>query len=136
MIDEYPILSVLAAFAEGETRMLGVNELRVKESDRIALSMDILRAANVECADGPDEMIVKGRGTAGVEGWGLKNALPTHGDHRIAMSGLVLGLASKKGARVGEADMIATSFPDFFDRMESLGAVFPERPGSNLETGA
>ena len=130
MIDEYPILSVLAAFAEGETRMLGVHELRVKESDRIALSMGILRAAGVTCTDGPDELIVQGKGAAGVDGWGLKDALPTHGDHRIAMSGLVLGLASKKGARVGEADMIATSFPDFFDRMESLGAAFAERPQS------
>lgn len=128
MIDEYPILSVIAAFAEGETRMLGVHELRVKESDRIALSMGILRAAGVTCVDGPDELIVTGKGAAGVDGWGLKDALPTHGDHRIAMSGLVLGLASKKGARVAEADMIATSFPDFFDRMESLGAIFPERP--------
>ena len=130
MIDEYPILSVLAAFAEGETRMLGVHELRVKESDRIALSMGILRAAGVTCADGPDELIVTGKGAAGVDGWGLKDALPTHGDHRIAMSGLVLGLASRKGARVAEADMIATSFPDFFDRMESLGASFAERPGA------
>jgi len=130
MIDEYPILSVLAAFAEGETRMLGVHELRVKESDRIALSMGILRAAGVTCTDGPDELIVTGKGAAGVDGWGLKDALPTHGDHRIAMSGLVLGLASRKGARVAEADMIATSFPDFFDRMESLGARFAERPGA------
>ncbi len=130
MIDEYPILSVVAAFADGETRMLGIHELRVKESDRIALSMDVLRAAGVSCADGPDELIVQGKGAGGVEGWGLKDALPTHGDHRIAMSGLVLGLASKKGARVGEADMIATSFPDFFDRMESLGAAFAERPGA------
>ena len=120
MIDEYPILSVIAAFAEGETRMLGIHELRVKESDRIALSMDVLRAAGVACADGPDELIVQGKGAGGVEGWGLKDVLPTHGDHRIAMAFAVASLAADGECSIEGAEAAAVSFPEFFDLLNGL----------------
>jgi 3-phosphoshikimate 1-carboxyvinyltransferase len=119
MIDEFPILSVLAAFAEGETRITGAGELRVKESDRITLMVDGLRACGVEAEELPDGLIVRGRGPGSVRGGG---EIATHGDHRVAMSFLVLGLASKQAVIVDEADMIGTSFPDFAGFMGALGA--------------
>ncbi|SDI49613.1 3-phosphoshikimate 1-carboxyvinyltransferase [Lutimaribacter saemankumensis] len=119
MIDEYPVLSVVAAFAEGATEMRGVKELRVKESDRIAAMADGLRAAGVEVEDGPDWWIVHGRGAAGVPG-GATAA--THLDHRIAMSFLVLGLASDAPMTVDDGGPIATSFPVFGTLMTDLGA--------------
>src|SRR6056297_2557057 len=91
MIDEYPVLSVVAACATGATEMRGVKELRVKESDRIAAMADGLRACGVTVEDGPDWWIVEGRGPAGVPGGAT---CATHLDHRIAMSFLCLGLAS------------------------------------------
>jgi 3-phosphoshikimate 1-carboxyvinyltransferase len=118
MIDEYPILGIAAAFAEGETVMLGVEELRHKESDRIALTAALLRACGVEVEEGPDRMVVHGRGRLPAGG-GL---VTTHGDHRIAMSGLVMGLAAENAVTVDEPGMIATSFPGFADLMRSLGA--------------
>ncbi|MGV6849947.1 MAG: 3-phosphoshikimate 1-carboxyvinyltransferase [Marinibacterium sp.] len=123
MIDEYPILSVVAAFAEGETRMTGVRELRVKESDRIAAMADGLRAAGVSVQDGPDWWTVTGcerRGNrSGVTG-GVTCA--SHLDHRIAMSFLVLGMASEQPVRVDDGGPIATSFPVFEGLMTGLGA--------------
>ncbi len=118
MIDEYPVLAAVAAFATGTTVMRGVGELRVKESDRIALMIDGLRACGVECEDGPDWFAVHGRGgdvAGGAE-------IETHGDHRIAMAFLVLGLGARAAVRVRDADMIATSFPTFASLMRSLGA--------------
>lgn len=118
MIDEYPVLAVVAAFAQGTTVMRGVGELRVKESDRIALMIDGLRACGVECEDGADWFAVHGRGgdvTGGAE-------IETHGDHRIAMAFLVLGLGARAAVRVHDAGMIATSFPTFAALMRSLGA--------------
>ena len=120
MIDEYPILSVVAANAEGPTVMRGVKELRVKESDRIAAMADGLRAAGVEVEDGPDWWIVHGRGPGGIDG-GVTVA--THLDHRIAMSFLCAGFASRKGITVDDAGPIATSFPIFEPLMRSLGAT-------------
>jgi 3-phosphoshikimate 1-carboxyvinyltransferase len=96
MIDEYPILSVVAACAEGRTEMRGVKELRVKESDRIAAMADGLRACGVTVEDGPDWWIVEGRGPGGVPGGATCS---THLDHRIAMSFLCLGLASRNRSR-------------------------------------
>ncbi|MFZ4069183.1 MAG: 3-phosphoshikimate 1-carboxyvinyltransferase [Caulobacterales bacterium] len=119
MIDEYPILAALAAFADGETRLTGAEELRVKESDRIALMARGLRACGVEVDELPDGLVIQGRGPGGVRG---AAEIETEGDHRIAMSFLVLGLGAQQPVTVDEADMIATSFPDFAARMAALGA--------------
>jgi 3-phosphoshikimate 1-carboxyvinyltransferase len=123
MIDEYPILAICAAFAEGETRLTGAEELRVKESDRIALTAAGLKACGVEVEELPDGLIIRGRGPRGVKGGA---SIKTGGDHRIAMSFLVLGLAAKEPIIVDEADMIATSFPGFAALMRSLGASIDE----------
>ena len=119
MIDEYPILSVVAAFAEGPTVMRGVKELRVKESDRIDAMAQALRAAGVEVEEGPDWWIVHGRGADGVEGGVVAE---TRLDHRIAMSCLILGMAAKRGMSVDDDSPIATSFPVFETLMGGLGA--------------
>lgn len=120
MIDEYPILAVAAAFASGETRMCGLAELRVKESDRLAAIADGLRAAGVETRIAGDDLIVEG--CAGdVAGGGM---VATHLDHRIAMSFLCLGLASRRPVAIDDSAMIATSFPKFQALMEGLGARF------------
>ncbi|MCB2096045.1 MAG: 3-phosphoshikimate 1-carboxyvinyltransferase [Parvularculaceae bacterium] len=117
MIDEYPILSVVASFASGETRMSGVEELRVKESDRLAAIEAGLQANGVATESGADWLIVKGAG--GVQGGAtVKTSL----DHRIAMSFLVMGLAADKPVAVDDASMIATSFPSFVAMMRGLGA--------------
>jgi 3-phosphoshikimate 1-carboxyvinyltransferase len=117
MIDEYPILAVAAAFAQGTTRMRGLKELRVKESDRLAATAALLRVNGVEAEIADDDLIVHGRGHAA--GGGL---VATHMDHRIAMSALVLGLASEQPVGVDDAAFIATSFPGFVEMMRSLGA--------------
>ena len=119
MIDEYPILAVAAAFAEGTTRMRGLNELRVKESDRLAATAAMLRANGVTVEIDGDDLIVEGRGRAA--GGGL---VTTHMDHRIAMAALVMGLASEKPVAVDDAGFIATSFPGFVPLMQQLGADF------------
>lgn len=116
MIDEYPILAAIAAFAEGATVMRGIGEMRVKESDRIALMAAGLRACGVQVEEEPEGFTVTGgpvRGGATVT---------THGDHRIAMSHLVLGLAAAEPVAVDEPAMIATSFPGFVELMRGLGA--------------
>lgn len=123
MIDEYPILSALAAFADGETTLSGAAELRVKESDRIALMVEGLRACGVDADERPDGLVVHGRGRGGVPGGAT---VRTHGDHRIAMSFLILGLGAQQPVIVDDAEMIATSFPGFADLMRSLGADISE----------
>ena len=123
MIDEYPVLAVAAAFAEGETAMQGLDELRVKESDRLAAVARGLEANGVDCTEGPDWLTV--RGTPGGKGLGAvsKDAVvATHLDHRIAMSFLVMGLATEKPVTVDDCAIIATSFPEFMDLMRGLGA--------------
>jgi 3-phosphoshikimate 1-carboxyvinyltransferase len=122
MIDEYPILGVAAAFAEGPTVMRGIGEMRVKESDRIALMAAGLSACGVGVEEGPDSLTVVGsvRANHGVRG-GAK--VTTHGDHRIAMSHLILGLASAEPVTVDDPHMIATSFPGFLELMRSLGGA-------------
>jgi 3-phosphoshikimate 1-carboxyvinyltransferase len=120
MIDEYPILAVAAAFATGETRMRGLSELRVKESDRLAAIAAGLAAAGVESAIHGDDLIVAGRAGA-VPGGGIA---ATHLDHRIAMSFLCLGLAAQRGMAIDDAAMIATSFPTFQAALSGLGARF------------
>jgi 3-phosphoshikimate 1-carboxyvinyltransferase len=123
MIDEYPVLAVAAAFAEGTTTMLGIHELRVQESDRIAATASGLRANGIKVRESEDGMIVEGRG--GEAGGG--GHVTTHMDHRIAMSFLVMGLAAQKPVTVDDASMIATSFPDFERLMRGLGASFTGR---------
>ena len=123
MIDEYPVLACLAAFAEGDTVMRGIAELRVKESDRIAATVAGLRANGVDVTEEEDGMIVHGRGADGVPGGGT---VPTHLDHRIAMAFLCLGLASQQPVTIDDAVPIATSFPIFEDLMQGLGAEIRE----------
>jgi 3-phosphoshikimate 1-carboxyvinyltransferase len=119
MIDEYLVLAVAASFAEGTTIMRGLQELRVKESDRLEATADMLRVNGVKVEISGDDLIVEGRGH--VPGEGL---VATHMDHRIAMSALVMGLAADKPVRVDDTAFIATSFPDFIPMMRSLGAEF------------
>lgn len=116
MIDEYPVLAATAAFAEGRTVMRGIGEMRVKESDRIALMAAGLQACGVAVEEEPEGFIVTGGPVAGGA------TVITHGDHRIAMSHLVLGLAAAAAVTVDEPGMIATSFPGFVDMMRGLGA--------------
>ena len=120
MIDEYPILGVVASFASGETRMRGLSELRVKESDRLAAIAAGLKANGVDCAIEGDDLIVQG-GSGKVKGGGF---VETHLDHRIAMSFLVMGLAAREAVTVDDQTMISTSFPSFRPLMEKLGARF------------
>lgn len=120
MIDEYPILSVVAANAEGRTIMRGVKELRVKESDRIAAMAGGLRACGVTVEDGPDWWIVEGRGPGGVPGGAV---CATYLDHRIAMSFLCAGFASVAPITVDDSGPISTSFPIFEGLMAQLGAT-------------
>ncbi|MGA8650244.1 MAG: 3-phosphoshikimate 1-carboxyvinyltransferase [Xanthobacteraceae bacterium] len=117
MIDEYPILAVAASFAEGTTVMRGLKELRVKESDRLTGAADMLRANGVQVDIEGDDLIVQGSGRAA--GGGL---VVTHMDHRLAMSALVMGLASEKPVKIDDGSFIATSFPDFVELMHRLGA--------------
>ena len=119
MIDEYPVLAVAAAFAEGRTVMEGLGELRVKESDRIAAMAAGLAANGVACEEGPESLVVTGgRMVAGGA------TVKTHLDHRIAMSFLVLGLAAAKGVSIDDEAAIATSFPAFRPLMAGLGGAF------------
>ncbi len=119
LIDEVPILAVLAAFADGETHFTGVEELRVKESDRITAVCAMLTANGVNVDELPDGLIVHGCGARGVPGGGV---VETRHDHRIAMSALVMGMAAKSPVAVDDVAMIATSYPDFFEHMKAIGA--------------
>jgi 3-phosphoshikimate 1-carboxyvinyltransferase len=116
MIDEYPVLAVAAAFAEGATRMEGLEELRVKESDRLAAVAEALSSNGVKVAEGPDWLEVTGGKVAGGA------IVRTQLDHRIAMSFLVMGLAAKEPVIVDDATMIPTSFPNFRALFTGLGA--------------
>jgi 3-phosphoshikimate 1-carboxyvinyltransferase len=120
MIDEYPVLAVAAAFAQGETRMRGLHELRVKESDRLAAVAAGLAANGVRHRVEGDDLVVEGDGRAPAGG----GTVATHLDHRIAMAFLVMGLASRDPVTVDDGAMIATSFPTFLPLMRGLGARF------------
>ncbi len=117
MIDEYPILAVAAAFAEGPTRMRGLKELRVKESDRLTATADMLRANGVTAEIEGDDLIVQGKGRPAGGG-----EVKTHMDHRIAMAALVMGLGADNPVRVDDSAFIATSFPGFVELMRAVGA--------------
>lgn len=124
MIDEYPILAVAAACAEGETRMHGLAELRVKESDRLAAMADGLDACGVETAVEGDTLIVRGSGQP-PRGGAL---IPVNLDHRIGMSYLILGMVSQDPVGIDDSAAIATSFPGFPALMTGLGALIMDRP--------
>jgi 3-phosphoshikimate 1-carboxyvinyltransferase len=117
MIDEYPILAVAASFAEGITRMRGLKELRVKESDRLAATAEMLRANGVAVEIEGDDLVVQGKGRPPGGG-----EVKTHMDHRIAMSALVMGLGTDNPVRIDDSAFIATSFPGFVELMRSVGA--------------
>ncbi|HSG55547.1 MAG TPA: 3-phosphoshikimate 1-carboxyvinyltransferase [Paracoccaceae bacterium] len=125
MIDEYPVLSVVAACATGQTVMRGVKELRVKESDRIEAMATGLRANGISVEDGPDWWIVTGQGHGNIPGGAT---VASHLDHRIAMSFLVLGMVTQSPVTVDDASPIATSFPVFEPLMQALGARIARSP--------
>ncbi|ENN92811.1 3-phosphoshikimate 1-carboxyvinyltransferase [Bartonella bovis] len=118
MIDEYPALAVAAAFAKGKTTMLGIEELRVKESDRLSAIAQGLKINNVDCEEGVDFFIVHGQNSTKSLGGGY---VTTYLDHRIAMCFLVFGLASEKPVTIDDTRMIATSFPEFIPLMHQIG---------------
>lgn len=119
MIDEYPILAIVAAFAQGTTTMRGIKELRVKESDRIDAMARGLEACGVNIDEDTDTLIIHGRGIDGVIGGAT---IKTHLDHRIAMSFLIAGMASQKPISIDDGSPIQTSFPAFHGLMNGLGA--------------
>ena len=121
MIDEYPILSVVAAFAKGKTMMRDVGELRVKESDRIDAMTKGLKSNGLKIEEGEDWWSVEGREIDGVEGGGF---CKTFLDHRIAMSFLVMGMASQRTITIDDGSPITTSFPSFENLMAQIGANF------------
>ena len=120
MIDEYPVLAVAASFAEGATTMRGLQELRVKESDRLAAVARGLEANGVACNEGEDSLVVEGGRVAG------GGTVATHLDHRIAMSFLVMGLAAEQPVSIDDSAIIGTSFPGFVELLTDLGAEFSE----------
>lgn len=120
MIDEYPVLAVAASFADGSTTMQGLEELRVKESDRLSAVARGLEANGVSCREGKASLVVEG---GRVRGGGT---VPTHLDHRIAMSFLVMGLAAERPVTVDDSETIGTSFPSFVELLRGLGAEFSD----------
>ncbi|MDQ3075486.1 MAG: 3-phosphoshikimate 1-carboxyvinyltransferase [Pseudomonadota bacterium] len=121
MIDEIPVLAIACAFADGESVIDGLAELKIKESDRLGAVVAGLTACGVAAIADGDALRIFGRGS--VRGGGK---VVTHGDHRIAMAFLTLGLASEQPVEVDEAEMIATSFPGFVEVMRGLGANIGE----------
>ena len=122
MIDEYPVLAVAAAFAEGPTVMLGLGELRVKESDRLTAVAEGLKACGVDFSIEGDTLTVEGKGKPPKGGGFIAAKL----DHRVAMSFLVLGLAAKAETKIDDGETINTSFPGFVALMNGLGARISE----------
>jgi len=127
-IDEYPVLFAAAACAEGESRFEGLEELRVKESDRLSVMATGLKACGVVLEEGDDWLTIQGVGGTGARVPGGAEVASSL-DHRIAMSFLVLGFASEKPITVDDASPIDTSFPGFRDLMESIGATFSVQEG-------
>ena len=117
MIDEYPILAVAAAYAQGETHMQGISELRVKESDRLSAISKGLVSVGVKVFETENSLTIEGTGSVR-GGARIETAL----DHRIAMAFLVMGMASKKPIIIDDSNTIDTSFPDFSGLMNRLGA--------------
>ena len=119
MIDEYPILAVAASCATGTTRLRGLKELRVKESDRLSATAALLSVNGAKVEIEGDDMIIHGTGAPPAGG----GVVATHMDHRIAMSALVLGLVAESPVTADDAGFIDTSFPGFVDLMNGLGAA-------------
>ena len=119
MIDEYPILCVAASVAKGKTKMLGIEELRFKESDRIKVMSDGLKSAGLETIEANDSLEIQGK-------FNVKGGvtIDSKNDHRIAMSFLILGMVTKAPIRVENCETIYTSFPNFFEIMRLSGADF------------
>jgi 3-phosphoshikimate 1-carboxyvinyltransferase len=120
MIDEFPALFVAASLAEGTTTTSGLDELRVKESDRLAVMATALKAAGARIEEREDGLVIEG--TGGEPLAGTENAIATHLDHRIAMSMAVAGLVSRDGVEVDDTHPIATSFPVFQTMLDGLRA--------------
>jgi len=116
MIDEYPILAVAAAYAKGTTVMRGIAEMRVKESDRIKATFELLIKNGVDVKEHSDGLSIKGGSVTGGA------TVLTHHDHRIAMSALILGINAENPITIDDSSMIATSFPTFFEVMAEIGA--------------
>jgi 3-phosphoshikimate 1-carboxyvinyltransferase len=121
MVDEFPVLFVAAAMAEGTTVTSGLDELRVKESDRISAMADALAGAGVELEEREDGLVIQGSGGAALRGT-ANSRTKTHLDHRIAMSMAVAGLASRDGVEIDSVEPIATSFPNFTALLEAAAA--------------
>lgn len=119
MIDEYPILAVLCAFSDGVARLNGLEELRVKESDRFAVIIAGLNACGIQVSEEGDDMVIHGIGNRNIEGGA---AIKTYMDHRIAMSFAVMGQRSDSPIKIDDGSMIATSFPNFLSLMNEIGA--------------
>jgi len=120
MIDEYPVLAVAASFAKDETVMEGLHELRVKESDRLAAVARGLEANGVDCTEGNESLSIRGRPDGKGFGGGT---VTTHLDHRIAMSFLVMGMASEKPVTIDDGSVMETSFPGFVELMNRMGGA-------------
>jgi 3-phosphoshikimate 1-carboxyvinyltransferase len=122
MIDEYPIVAVAAALARGRTRLFGLAELRVKESDRLAAIARGLASAGVRVEEGKDSLVIHGMGGAPKGA----AAIPVNLDHRIAMAFLVLGMVSRAPITIDDAAPVDTSFPGFVELMNGLGGRLKE----------
>ena len=127
MIDEFPVLFVAAALAEGTTTTSGLDELRVKESDRLTAMADALRLAGAMVEEREDGLVITGTGGAPLPGTPEGAEVTTHLDHRIAMSMAIAGMASENGVAVDSIAPIATSFPDFMLKLESAAGAVYER---------
>ena len=128
MIDEYPILAIAAALAEGETRMESLGELRVKESDRLTVMEKNLAACGVSASVSGDVLTVRGGAPKG----NTAVTIPVNLDHRIAMSFLVLGMAGNRSIAIDDSSAIGTSFPGFIPLMNGLGASITAADGREL----
>jgi len=121
LIDEVPLLAIVAARADGETRFDGVGELRVKESDRVAVLGENLRRLGVQTEIGPDHLVVVGGGAP------LAGVVDSHGDHRVAMAFGVLGAMPRNRIEIRGREAVAVSFPGFWEQLERVGKEIAQR---------
>ena len=119
MIDEYPILAIACAVARGRSRLRGLGELRLKESDRLTAIVNMLRANGVAVIIDEDDLVITGGGVASLGG----GVVTTYMDHRVAMSALVLGMAAHQPVTIDDSRFIDTSFPGFIELMNKIGGT-------------